>query len=390
MNSEEVKDLATPGSVWLRTDGAQVKVIFLTNLSLNPQQQQKYPPQVIYADANGKIFSRTPESFATIYTFLNVDPDLEKRVGNLIVFKATDYLTVDDPEDDEEAIVLVDDEDDGVPAAPKEPVVKPTVQVRQSTAQKTVEPKPVQAASKLSRELRVDFKLSDNEGYTNPALTVNDLAEAIKVYTRQPDEQYNVTVHRLSFALSEKVTMESLKEIFHPSPTVNTIDAFRVRTAFGSEIFVWDTWIGIYPEYSVTGLFATVYVGTGDSPVDTEPTPGADEVAVHTHSVGEINADTTAPVDEVVSIEQPQVDMPNLSPLEAENDAPVIEAAEASPIVEAPCEASPSVEPVVSADANVASSDDGSGVVTLADVDIPTAPEAPVVEVQAQVQVASE
>jgi hypothetical protein len=46
---------------------------------------------------------------------------------------------------------------------------------------------------------------------------------------------------------------------------------------------VWESWIGVYPEYSKHGLYASVIVGTPDSPVDTEETPGTEAVVVPAH-----------------------------------------------------------------------------------------------------------
>lgn len=274
MTLDEVKDLLTPASVWLRRDGAQVKALFLTNQILTKAQQEKYPPQVVYADADGNVLSRDLQSFASLYTFLNVDPDLEKRLSNLIVFKATDFLTVDDPEDDEEVSLT----DDTKPAEEEKPIAKekPVVEVRQPSKQKAFA-----EAEQKSPTLAVDFKMSANDGYTDPKLSANELTAACKIYTRQPDEHYKMMVHRLSFELSDTITIDALKEAFHPSSTVNTVDAFRVRTHHDKEVFVWDSWIGIFPEYSVSSLYATVYVGTSDvSPVDTEETPGAETVNV--------------------------------------------------------------------------------------------------------------
>jgi hypothetical protein len=279
MTNDEIKDLLTPGSVWLRRDGAQIKVLFYTNQSLTSKQQEKFVPQIVYADADARVLSRDLESFSGMYTFLNIDPDLEKRVENLIVFKASDYLTVDDPE---EEIQIVDDEEetgkpaDAEPAVQKPPVEKPVVHVHKPTV-------PVLGSTGETRLLTVDFKISAEAGLSMPKLSASDLTNACRVYTREPDDHYRMTVHRLAFKRSDIVTVESLKEAFHPSKTVNTVDAFRVRTQFDQEVFVWDSWLGIFPEYSVSGLFLTVYVGTSDSPVDTEETPGVEAVNVATY-----------------------------------------------------------------------------------------------------------
>ncbi|WP_440705484.1 hypothetical protein, partial [Klebsiella pneumoniae] len=50
-----------------------------------------------------------------------------------------------------------------------------------------------------------------------------------------------------------------------PNSVRNTIDWFDVVPAIGDhKQVVWEAWIGVFPEYSVSGLYAAVIVGTPD------------------------------------------------------------------------------------------------------------------------------
>jgi hypothetical protein len=369
MTLDEVKDLLTPASVWLRRDGAQVKALFLTNQTLTKAQQEKYPPQVVYADADGNVLSRDLTSFASLYTFLNVDPDLEKRLANLIVFKATDFLTVDDPEDDEE-VSLAEEEK---PVAKE----KPAVQVREK-AKLSDEGEIVNASA---RALHVDFKLSANEGYSNPKLSAKELSAACKIYTRQPDEHYKMMVHRLSFELSDTITIDALKEAFHPSNTVNTVDVFRVRTQHDKEVFVWDSWIGVFPEYSISSLYATVYVGTSDiSPVDTEETPGTETVNVSAEAVP-VTPDISAQKIETQTNGQ-------MSVVASEPASPVMSLDETGALTEADLVPLQSAqETVAQADATAVTPPVEAAVTTTLTATAEPAAVSPVVQVQIQPQV---
>ena len=267
----------TYGSIWLRANGTQAKFLFLTNQSLTAATQIKHPPQVVYADAEGNIFNRDVDDFFRIYTFLNVDGDLEKRLEALLVFNAEDYSTV------------VDAEDETPPSTPAD-----TVSIDEPEEQEEAEDQPEETlADQLYRELvslpeekekekalQVTFALSAHAGAATPVLTPEDLSQALMMYSREPNANYDLTQHRLTFKLGGKVTLDSLREVFHPSKTVNTVDYFEITTRYGIDVVVWDSWIGIQPEYTVRGLYAAVYVGTTDAPTDTEETPGVEAVPV--------------------------------------------------------------------------------------------------------------
>jgi hypothetical protein len=136
------------------------------------------------------------------------------------------------------------------------------------------------ASNEEVTHLNVTFALSQNAEMRNPSLTAEDLSREVVLYSNEPNDNFNITVHRLLFPLSGKITEESLREVFHPSTEVNTVDYFTVLTKFRRDEIVWDSWIGIVPEYSVNGLYAAVLIGTANKTLDTAPTPGVDSVDV--------------------------------------------------------------------------------------------------------------
>lgn len=272
MSSNENLDLQlSKGSQWLRKDGSQVKFLFLTNQSLSPRVQENHPPQVIYADVEGNVFNRDVDDFLKIYQFYNVDGELEQRLNRLITFNPQDYSTIKDDEDDDQVIQITDDEDEDsiIPT-----VAKPTETLAEELLRELT------ASNEEETHLTVTFALSQHPEMRNPALTAEDLSREIVLYSNEPNDNFEITVHRLLFPLSGKITEESLREVFHPSTEVNTVDYFTVLTKFRRDEIVWDSWIGIVPEYSVNGLYAAVLIGTANKTLDTAPTPGVDSVDV--------------------------------------------------------------------------------------------------------------
>lgn len=282
MSSNENLDLQlSKGSVWMRKDGSQVKFLFLTNTTLSPKTQEDHPQQVIYTDVQGNVFNRDIDAFLKVYQFYNVDGELEQRLNRLIVFNPQDYSTL---EDDEDAVIeITDDDEDSLmiqaPTPPKSDETLAEQMFRELTAS-TEEP----------THLSVSFAISQNGELRTPKLTAEELSRAIVLYSNSPNEQYDITEHKLLFPLEGNITEESLREVFHPSTEVNTVDYFTVLTKFRRDEIVWDTWIGIVPEYSVNGLYAAVLVGTANKTLDTAPTPGVEAV-----ELGEVAAPTTAP-----------------------------------------------------------------------------------------------
>jgi hypothetical protein len=217
---------------------------------------------VIYSDVNGNTYNRDVDAFFEIYSFHSVDGALEKRLESLIQFNEDDYSTVNDPEDQ-----------------PGESLAQSLLrEVSNNVVAAALESEP-----EVDSTLTVRFGLVQNEGQTLPTLTEEDLSSALALYSEEPNFEFNLTHHRLLFQLGGNVTMETLRQAFHPSQSISTFDWFQVQAAGEVKQVVWESWIGVYPEYSKHGLYASVIVGTPDSPVDTEETPGTEAVVVPAH-----------------------------------------------------------------------------------------------------------
>jgi hypothetical protein len=278
MSSNENLDLQlSKGSVWMRKDGSQVKFLFLTNQALSPKTQEDHPPQVIYTDTEGNVFNRELDAFLKVYQFYNVDGELEKRLTRLIVFNPEDYSTIQDDEDQEDpentVLDITDDESE-------DSIIPTSIAPTETLAEQMY--RELTASADEDTHLQVAFAISQNPEMRNPVLTAEDLAQAIVLYSNSPNEQFDITEHKLLFPLGGRITEESLREVFHPSREVNTVDYFTVLTKYRKDEIVWDSWIGITPEYSVNGLYAAVLVGTANKVLDKEETPGI-EAEVLTH-----------------------------------------------------------------------------------------------------------
>lgn len=315
MDLQQIIREVVPGSVWLRTDGAKARVIAVTNLSLSAEQQKKYVPHVVYVGQSGKVFSRPLKDFAGYFpTWIGFDRAAEKTIESLVT-------PLNAPKREPEA-VPENAEDTEIDMSLEAPVVspareKPVVQVREKSALAVVAstgdyndlvnrpaPPPVL--------LRAAFQLGNNDQLKTPLVTADQLSNAIRVYSQVPDEHLGLVVHKLSFELSPKLTIDMLKEVFQPDALANTVDVFRIGTPVSDETVGVDAYMGVYPEFSRNVLYGTVYIGADMIP--------ATPVVEHTHA--EVSQSTTTRADEVPAVTQeepvPEVSVQD-SPEVAEN-----------------------------------------------------------------------
>jgi hypothetical protein len=284
MDLQQLIKEATPGSIWMRTDGSRARVIAITNLSLPAESQQKYVPVVVYVGPSGKVFSRPLKDFAGYFpTWLGHDANAEDTIKSLLIPLNAKPTPVETPDDD-----AIDMSDDPVHVAAQEPRAKPTVQVRDKNATlarvastgsyndllNVPAPPPVL--------LRAAFLVSKDESRKTPLVAADQLSRALRVYSQVPDEHLGLVVHKLSFELSPDLSIDNLKEVFTPDEWVNTVDAFRIGTPVSDETVNVDAYIGVYPEFTRNVLYGTVYVG-----VDMVQHSHKLEAHVHTESHAE-------------------------------------------------------------------------------------------------------
>jgi hypothetical protein len=333
MDLQQLINEATPGSIWLRTDGSRARVLAITNLSLPTESQQKYVPVVVYIGPSGKVLSRPLKDFAGYFpTWIGHDASAEKVIKSLLTPLSAPKVEVASPEDDS---IDMSDDAPSVQAAPR---AKPAVQVRDKAALATVAvtgnyndlvnrpaPPPVL--------LRAAFQIGSDPVRKTPTIAADRLSQSIRVYSQVPDEHLGLIVHKLSFELSPTLTIDHLKEVFSPDEWVNTVDAFRIGTPVSDETVNVDAYIGVYPEYTRNVLYGTVYVGVDMIPVSNQ--------ALQSHVHTEITATHASAPDEV----QPEVVSPKPEETQVPSADPVDEApyTEEVAAVEA---ATPSAEPV--------------------------------------------
>lgn len=267
-------DFLTPGSVWQRlTDARIAKFLMLTNTSLKAKTQLKHPPQVVYADADGNMFNRDVDNFLETYKFFNVDASLESKLNALVVFNEDDY---EGDEDDGEEGDTEDDSDEPVELLSGSHAPTLADQLADELADTSGYANHSANASHAD-SLEVGFAFEAEEGLTLSPLTAQQLTDSLAMYSQEPNKEFSATQHRLTFALSDDVTIDALKAAFMPSENASTVEAFQVRTKFGHETVYWTGYVGVYPDFGRAGLYASVLVTTEDNPFKSNDAPEADE-----------------------------------------------------------------------------------------------------------------
>lgn len=276
MSSNDL-DLLTPGSVWLRKSskqqGKRAKFLFLTNQNLPAKVQVKHPPQVIYADDDGAVYNRDIDAFFELYQFNIVDPSLETKLEALFTFQEAEYdgdeeEQTDDERGDEAGLpqvelgLTVGDEEQGIPVTAR----------KRTFADSVLEELNGEPTEHALDGMQVGFALSSNEDLAVPPLSAQELSAALVIYGQDPILSHNMIQHRLVFKLSERITLDSLFDCFAPKNRLsleedtrfNTVDAFEIVTGNSHDRVIWDTWVGVYPEYSKADRYATVLLGEAD------------------------------------------------------------------------------------------------------------------------------
>jgi hypothetical protein len=303
-------DLAmlTSGSVFVNKKGRVAKLLWVTNVSLlttAPEHvQAAHPVQVVYADDEGEVFNRDLDDFVKRYKFYNVDPELEARLDNLLVFSEDEQS----PDADEEAetplgltasqIGLVGAKTGRISGSELHAVNIAKRSIVDDVAASDAMWAPAQTNKIVADALTVG---DEEDGLLLPpqqdeedrnAIAERDVSTAVRVlfntlsgslvgsnvpdrltnalvaYGQEPDITQSLIIHRLTFALDQELTIEALQNLFRPreneNDTRHTIDIFEVQTAYASESIVWTSYLGVFPDYNKGGLYATVMIGTDE------------------------------------------------------------------------------------------------------------------------------
>jgi hypothetical protein len=299
--------LLTPGSTFVNKKGRVAKLLWVTNVSLlttaDEATQNNHPVQVVYANEDNEVFNRELDDFIKRYRFYNVDPELESRLDNLLVFSEDDHV----PDEDDTGplgatasqIGLVNARKTGrisgselhagniakrsvvddVPAtdamwAPTQTnkIVADALTVGDEEEGLLLPPQQadVDAEANAARDLSTAVRVVFNtlSGSLVGTSVPDRLSNALVAYGQEPDITQSLIIHRLTFALDEELTIEALQNLFRPRETEgdtrHTIDVFDVQTAYASDVIVWTSYIGVFPDYNRGGLYATVMVGTDE------------------------------------------------------------------------------------------------------------------------------
>jgi hypothetical protein len=346
--------MLTPGSTFVNKKGRTAKLLFVTNTSLPAHVIESYPPQVIYANENAEIFNRDLDDFIKKYKFYNVDPELESRLDNLLIFSENDpTMDLAAEQDDEDLLSLPASQigltnsgrtQDAVPQAPQTMKIVADALVVEDEEEGLLLPpqagddEVIPNATKLramSAALQVKFNTLSGS-LVNSQLPAR-LSHALVAYGQEPEITQSLIIHRLTFALDSELTLEVLQNLFRPaeddSDTRHTIDVFEVQTAFSSERIIWTSYLGVFPDFNKNGLYATVMVGTDEFPsIQEEPRAEAQAQTFNTlygegqqdgiTIVGtlETTLDLPAPDEPEVlmpfSMEETSVDEPSVLPAE--------------------------------------------------------------------------
>lgn len=305
-------ELLTQGSTWVRKNGTEAHVLFVTNTTVPEHQQANNPVMVVYANDEGNIYSRTLESFFKFYTFYNVNAALESRLENLFVFSEEAALAT--PDDTEVENIADQASAQALEKAEEDAKAFDLVLDTEEKSNKGViaswlaENDTDKPTNDTAGQWRTTFVMSEGK----PVLTPEQLGYALVSYSQDPNKNFDMTQHRLLFSLSPQVTLDALQQTFLPQEGYSGVDAFEVSTPYFTQFIAWTDFIGVFPEVVAGIAYATVIVGTHDIHVV------ADEAAESVESAGllvdanaeqvpvdlELDPVTQEVVDTLMTIEQ--------------------------------------------------------------------------------------
>jgi hypothetical protein len=299
-----VLDLLTPGSVWIKLHGrlanTYIRVLFVSNQDLKPTLHSKYPPQVIYANENGKILSRDINSFIEQFQFYNVDPDLEQRLLGLL----------DEPiSENEENINSSNIPSYGI-SSDKSFVDEYIDDYLTTTGEG------VNSIKKISASF---IFISNDE---SPAIPSEILTESFVGFAQEPTQMYDKVQIKLTFALNEEkgVTLDSLYKVFCPQEDSNTVDAFVIKTSYETLMPTWNLFVSVTPNYTNNGLFGVVILtnDSEDKPVESKvPEEEVSKLPEIQHISMDEDNSNTVPINEygILNVE-PESSVTSVDPIE--------------------------------------------------------------------------
>lgn len=300
---EETLSLLTPGSVWLSAKGTPSYVICVTNENIPVAKAKQFPPQVVFADEEGEVYSVGLDRFLEHRSFHHVEYDLEQKIENLFV---SEPKSEDETEGADDAA--------GVTEVLTTPRAQSILELEEAAAMAEAS----KDAPATSRVLNSTFQFEHAQGLENPMLNNIVLSSALRSFSQEPNISERRLMHRLTFLLDAAVTMETLEATFSDSKVAEAnrrgVVAITLAAAGNIETILWDSYLGTYPIFTDGGAYGMVLLAS-DIDVNVEEQGAASAEA--DAEVGALMGDGNVPATQVQIEQSPANEQPALSPAEA-------------------------------------------------------------------------
>lgn len=269
---EETLSLLTPGSVWLSAKGVPSYVLCVTNENIPAAKQKQFPPQVVFADEDGELFSVGLDRFLEHRSFHHVEYELEQKIENLFV---SEPKPEDETEGADDAAGFVADAD-SKPSLPQS-ILELEEQAALAEASKGAD---------ASRGLRAVFQFEHTQGLEDPVLNSIVLANALRSFGQEPNVTEKQLTTRLTFLMDAAVTLDTLDATFNDTQVAEShrrgVVAITVQSAGHLETILWNRYLGTYPIFTDGGAFAVVMLAS-DADVQ------ENEVEAHEGEYGDVS-----------------------------------------------------------------------------------------------------
>ena len=250
--SHEISQL-TPASVWVRKDGSLNTVLFISNETLSELAQLKFPPQVIYADGDSNIFTRSVGDFLKDRQFYNVNGELESRLDAL--------FQLDEDSLDEEDLLLADEDEDelqvedpkGLTTDEEEDEEPPEWDESELVGLDTVSSPSTPYVPPVTYTTGVDQDLFDLD-------TLSLLTES---YVQDPVISDSTLYHRLFIQAAAGLTKDILHSLFTVTKGITLVPTVTASAYFDAPMEIdWTKFLGIYVQVHETTTYFIVVLGT--------------------------------------------------------------------------------------------------------------------------------
>jgi len=230
----------TEGSVFTREDGRMARFLFLTNQSLSEKMKQKFPPQVVYADENDNILSCDIDRFLAKRKFVNVIPELEERLLNLLAATSSESEETLDLDSDDDQLIIEDTES--------------------SESQEGDQPA---GDDFIDSDEKPVVTLLASRDDLPVVINVDQFTQAVSSYQQNPGVEPGTLQHTLFIREEPGISSETIYAAFSPTHAdKNVTYEFQVEYEGEKRTVEWDTFAGIYPAiFFGSRMFQVIFYG---------------------------------------------------------------------------------------------------------------------------------